>query len=378
MNPKILILNSKLDPRPYFKDKGLGLDITYKDLDVTPPLVKEGTLTNSAGVTNILWSPDVTEYLRGIVEPNQYNFVIWCYPASKYPNNQSTGGKSYSYPHLYLGTHYATVRIDGNELAYAIHELHHLFGYHLNKLGYPVNDQMDACLINGEWKQYWKNDTPLDPDSNHSRTWASIEPYKAHLSDFAPVMKKGMKNRWVANLQIRMGYPMYTLLSNDGNFGSYTEKCVKDFQKKNGLVADGIVGVKTLSALETKKKVQIDIDLSKWELVPELEVKAKDFLKKCNEKGFNLEICQGRRTQAEQDAKYAQGRTTPGPIVTWTKKSKHVQGKAFDICFNDKDPFREKVKNYNWTPIGTIGQSIGLKWGVIQNGKRRDFGHFEL
>lgn len=39
-----------------------------------------------------------------------------------------------------------------------------------------------------------------------------------------------------------------------------------------------------------------------------------------------------RRTQEEQDALYAQGRTKPGKIVTWTRKSKHLAGTAFDIA----------------------------------------------
>ena len=35
----------------------------------------------------------------------------------------------------------------------------------------------------------------------------------------------------------------------DGIYGSQTLKAVKDFQKKNGLTVDGIVGDKTLAAL---------------------------------------------------------------------------------------------------------------------------------
>ena len=38
-------------------------------------------------------------------------------------------------------------------------------------------------------------------------------------------------------------------LTDDGDFGSNTKKAVIDFQSKNGLVADGIVGTKTLEKL---------------------------------------------------------------------------------------------------------------------------------
>lgn len=39
----------------------------------------------------------------------------------------------------------------------------------------------------------------------------------------------------------------------------------------------------------------------------------------------------GKRSQAEQDALYAQGRTAPGKVVTWTRDSDHLRGIAVDI-----------------------------------------------
>lgn len=42
-------------------------------------------------------------------------------------------------------------------------------------------------------------------------------------------------------------------------------------------------------------------------------------------------VVQGNRTQAEQDALYAQGRTKPGKIVTWTRNSNHIGGRAVDV-----------------------------------------------
>lgn len=43
-------------------------------------------------------------------------------------------------------------------------------------------------------------------------------------------------------------------------------------------------------------------------------------------------VVQGARTQAEQDALYAQGRTKPGKKVTWTRNSRHVGGFAVDVA----------------------------------------------
>ena len=46
---------------------------------------------------------------------------------------------------------------------------------------------------------------------------------------------------------------------------------------------------------------------------------------------YDFKIGAGCRTQAEQDALYAQGRTKPGKIVTNTRKSNHIGGFAVDI-----------------------------------------------
>ena len=43
-------------------------------------------------------------------------------------------------------------------------------------------------------------------------------------------------------------------------------------------------------------------------------------------------VIEGFRTLARQQELYAQGRTTPGKIVTWTMKSKHLTGSAVDIA----------------------------------------------
>ena len=47
--------------------------------------------------------------------------------------------------------------------------------------------------------------------------------------------------------------------------------------------------------------------------------------------GHKVEIVEGYRDQARQDVLYAQGRTRPGPIVTWTRNSLHTEGRAADV-----------------------------------------------
>lgn len=56
-------------------------------------------------------------------------------------------------------------------------------------------------------------------------------------------IRKGSKGQDVMELQKLLQIPV------DGIFGNQTEKAVREFQQKNGLVADGIVGEKTWAAL---------------------------------------------------------------------------------------------------------------------------------
>jgi hypothetical protein len=57
------------------------------------------------------------------------------------------------------------------------------------------------------------------------------------------LLKKGSKGEAVKQLQIILG------CRPDGDFGPTTERLVKEWQKKHGLVADGIVGDKTWDAM---------------------------------------------------------------------------------------------------------------------------------
>jgi peptidoglycan L-alanyl-D-glutamate endopeptidase CwlK len=43
-------------------------------------------------------------------------------------------------------------------------------------------------------------------------------------------------------------------------------------------------------------------------------------------------VIEGLRTKARQAELFAQGRTTPGKVVTWTMESKHLTGDAVDLA----------------------------------------------
>lgn len=74
---------------------------------------------------------------------------------------------------------------------------------------------------------------------------------KAGLSvtDNTPTLRRGSKGDEVEELQALLNAKFGYNLEVDGDYGSKTEAAVKDFQKKHGLTADGVVGPKTWKAL---------------------------------------------------------------------------------------------------------------------------------
>lgn len=100
------------------------------------------------------------------------------------------------------------------------------------------------------------------------------------------------------------------------------------------------------------------------QLHPKLQTIAAELERRCKEAGLPLLITDCRRTQAEQAALYAKGRTAPGGVVTNVQypNSAHNWGVAIDFCrnvrgreYDDSDGFFRKV--------GEIGESLGLTWG---------------
>ena len=109
---------------------------------------------------------------------------------------------------------------------------------------------------------------------------------------------------------------------------------------------------------------------------PQLAKLGRELLRRLADEGLTFKVIQGRRTQAEQDALYAKGRTKPGPKVTWTRNSRHLTGRAIDLAlFQGKNVVWES-KHY--TRAGEIGEELGLVWGGRWKGGKTDKPHFEL
>jgi peptidoglycan L-alanyl-D-glutamate endopeptidase CwlK len=80
------------------------------------------------------------------------------------------------------------------------------------------------------------------------------------------------------------------------------------------------------------------------------------------------------RSQAEQDALWAQGRTVPGKKVTWTRDSYHTKRRAFDIAILKDGKVSWNVKDY--FEAARIGKAIGLTPGG--EFRKPDYCHFQL
>lgn len=111
------------------------------------------------------------------------------------------------------------------------------------------------------------------------------------------------------------------------------------------------------------------------ELSPRTRELAIEFLEKCEENGLSVRITETYRTQARQDMLYEQGRTTSGPIVTWTKNSKHNKRRAFDICEDNTDNPYGDLEFFR--RCAEIGKEVGLTPGYYFE-RYQDMPHFEL
>ncbi|NLY20392.1 MAG: M15 family metallopeptidase [Tissierellia bacterium] len=114
-----------------------------------------------------------------------------------------------------------------------------------------------------------------------------------------------------------------------------------------------------------------DID----ELDSETKEKCEEFVSLCEQEGLNVLITETYRTQARQDYLYSLGRDIEGDIVTWTRKSKHLERRAFDIAKNI--PGEEYSDEKFFKRCAEIGQGIGLNAGYFWDANQ-DKAHFQL
>ncbi len=94
-----------------------------------------------------------------------------------------------------------------------------------------------------KWVKGKVSSTPVSPQAKR------VVPETAErVAERMPVLRRGSRGRYVEILQRLLNKIGYSL-TVDGIFGRNTERAVKSFQQRSGLVTDGIVGVRTWTAL---------------------------------------------------------------------------------------------------------------------------------
>ena len=124
------------------------------------------------------------------------------------------------------------------------------------------------------------------------------------------------------------------------------------------------------------------------DLDPRMKSLVEEFIVECEKESIDILITCTYRSNKEQAEAYAQGRTTPGKIITKAKpgESKHnvvntmqqPASKAVDVVplrlgkcvWDDKDPV--------WPKVGEIGERVGLDWAGRWNKSMKELAHFQL
>lgn len=123
------------------------------------------------------------------------------------------------------------------------------------------------------------------------------------------------------------------------------------------------------------------------DLHPDLQPLCRTFMYKADAQGLDPLITCTWRSNKEQDALYAQGRTTPGLIVTRARGGQSAHNfilnglpaaKAFDVV-----PMENGKPIWNssypvWDKLGKIGTDLGLNWYGADTAPFKEKPHFQL
>jgi len=115
-------------------------------------------------------------------------------------------------------------------------------------------------------------------------------------------------------------------------------------------------------------------------LSPEVARRTREVIREMHTQGIYVGVAQGYRSIAEQNRLYAQGRTTPGPIVTNARggQSNHNRGIAVDLFQYSKDGTQALFRNNPaFQTIVTAMKRRGFSWGGDWT-SFKDYPHFEL
>jgi len=104
----------------------------------------------------------------------------------------------------------------------------------------------------------------------------------------------------------------------------------------------------------------------------------------CEAEGVSLLIYCTKRSNQEQDALYAIGRTLPGKIVTNARAGQSAHNpnnegyaSAYDCCPMIGGKPMWDSKHPLWAIVGRCGEEAGLVWSGRWRGKLRETAHFQ-
>jgi uncharacterized protein YcbK (DUF882 family) len=120
-----------------------------------------------------------------------------------------------------------------------------------------------------------------------------------------------------------------------------------------------------------------DVVTSVDALDPELQDKlARVTARMQQETGKNVDVNETFRTQDRQNMLFAQGRQTPGDVVTWTQNSKHTQGRAVDVTVEggSAEAYKTLQRIANEEGLRTLGAIDPGHLELRGNGAKLDTG----
>ncbi|WDV06112.1 M15 family metallopeptidase [Lysinibacillus irui] len=111
------------------------------------------------------------------------------------------------------------------------------------------------------------------------------------------------------------------------------------------------------------------------QLLSVAQIACRLLFQECYKEGINnIFITETYRSQERQNYLYAQGRTRPGQIVTWTLSSNHTSRLAWDIAIGPPQSLYDEV---TLKRVGAIARKLGITWGGDWTGNK-DRPHFEV
>ena len=138
----------------------------------------------------------------------------------------------------------------------------------------------------------------------------------------------------------------------------------------------------------TLEQVEIKSEVRLKGLNPVLAAFSKELIRQCFRKGVPILITQGMRTIAEQNDLYAQGRSKPGPIVTYAPggTSYHNYGLAIDFALLLPDGHSvswnmnrdiDQDRKADWQEVVATAKLLGFEWGGDWT-SFKDYSHLQI